>query len=127
MAAGIPALTGLRFVAAGTVFAAHALPKIVPLPQNQVGVRPLHACGVAFGPGNDAFFVLSGFVIHYNYAEQIQSQGARGRFNFFVARVARLYPLYLFCLKFRAIVEILVFTSPCFVRGSAPLLSDSDL
>ena len=33
MAAGIPALTGLRFVAAGTVFAAHALPKIVPLPQ----------------------------------------------------------------------------------------------
>ena len=42
------------------------------------------------------FFVLSGFVIHYNYAESIQTGGASALLNFFSARFARLYPLY-FC------------------------------
>jgi hypothetical protein len=41
------------------------------------------------------FFVLSGFVIHYNYAASIERDGARGIANFFVARFARLYPLYI--------------------------------
>jgi peptidoglycan/LPS O-acetylase OafA/YrhL len=39
--------------------------------------------------------VLSGFVIHYNYSEQISEQRWRGTLNFFVARFARLYPLYI--------------------------------
>jgi hypothetical protein len=41
------------------------------------------------------FFVLSGFVIHYNYSEQIAEYRWRGTMNFFVARFARLYPLYI--------------------------------
>ena len=96
---------GLRFVAAGTVLTAHALPKIVPLPKNQVEPALYTLLASLSGQGMTLFFVLSGFVIHYNYAEQIQSQGARGRFNFFVARVARLYPLYLFCLSFELLLK----------------------
>jgi hypothetical protein len=45
--------------------------------------------------GMSAFFVLSGFVIHYNYIEAFKTlpyaQAAR---YFFAARFARLYPLY---------------------------------
>ena len=40
------------------------------------------------------FFVLSGFVIHYNYAQPVHAQPLRGTYNFFVARFARLYPMY---------------------------------
>jgi hypothetical protein len=44
------------------------------------------------------FFVLSGFVIHYNYHQSIVTAPACGTFNFIVARFARLYPLYIFVL-----------------------------
>ena len=50
--------------------------------------------------GMSLFFVLSGFVIHYNYSEQLETQGGVGRIDFFIARVARLYPLFLCCLAF---------------------------
>ena len=39
------------------------------------------------------FFVLSGFVIHYNYSSSVSLPG--GIRAFFVARFARLYPLFL--------------------------------
>jgi peptidoglycan/LPS O-acetylase OafA/YrhL len=38
--------------------------------------------------------VLSGFVIHYNYFDTIRSEGRRGLGKFFLARFARLYPLF---------------------------------
>jgi len=52
------------------------------------------------GLGMTLFFVLSGFVIHYNYSNTIPRPG--GVRQFFVARFARLYPLYivLFLLDF---------------------------
>jgi peptidoglycan/LPS O-acetylase OafA/YrhL len=105
MRTGIPALTGLRFVAAGAVFVAHALPKIIPLPQNQAEPFIYTIAGSLFGEGMTLFFVLSGFVIHYNYSDQIQQQGGRGLFNFFVARFARLYPLYFLCLVFELLLK----------------------
>jgi peptidoglycan/LPS O-acetylase OafA/YrhL len=112
MAAGIPALTGLRFVAAAAVLIAHSLPNIVPLPQNQAP-SVLYTLLVALsGQGMTLFFVLSGFVIHYNYADQILSQGARGFFNFFVARFARLYPLYFVCLSFEILLKYSFATLP---------------
>jgi len=49
--------------------------------------------------GMSLFFVLSGFVIHYNYANSIRKQGLiRGGYYFMAARFARLYPLYGFCM-----------------------------
>ena len=44
------------------------------------------------------FFVLSGFVIHYNYNATIVRPG--GLRLFFVARFARLYPLFILMFLF---------------------------
>jgi peptidoglycan/LPS O-acetylase OafA/YrhL len=103
--AGIPALTGLRFVAAGAVVVAHALPKIVPWAENQPPPTIYVLLSSLSAEGMTLFFVLSGFVIHYNYSDQIQYQSTRGLFNFFVARFARLYPLYLFGLAFELLLK----------------------
>jgi peptidoglycan/LPS O-acetylase OafA/YrhL len=50
------------------------------------------------GLGMTLFFVLSGFVIHYNYNATIPRPG--GMRAFFVARFARLYPLYILLFLF---------------------------
>jgi peptidoglycan/LPS O-acetylase OafA/YrhL len=52
------------------------------------------------GLGMPLFFVLSGFVIHYNYSQPVHDQPLRGTYNFFVARFARLYPMYFVVLCF---------------------------
>ena len=44
--------------------------------------------------GMTLFFVLSGFVIHYNYRIRMSEGGVLGFWEFFVARFSRLYPLY---------------------------------
>jgi len=56
----LPALTGIRFFAASLVFAAHVtyLPGMVKLPS----FFDVGESGVA------VFFVLSGFILTYNYA-----------------------------------------------------------
>jgi peptidoglycan/LPS O-acetylase OafA/YrhL len=45
--------------------------------------------------GMSLFFVLSGFVIHYNYSGLLTAPTAENLAKFLVARFARLYPLYL--------------------------------
>jgi peptidoglycan/LPS O-acetylase OafA/YrhL len=92
----IPSLTGLRFCAAMAVVFAHATPKIVPY----AGPPPLwHAALTqASGIGMPLFFVLSGFVMQYNYQESIVSRPATGLFRFYVARFSRIYPLYAVCV-----------------------------
>lgn len=87
----IDALTGLRFVAAFCVMFAHLLPKAMPIANPPGWYMQI---GALSAEGMTLFFVLSGFVIHYNYSATIQRDGARGLYNFFVARFARLYPLY---------------------------------
>ena len=44
------------------------------------------------------FFVLSGFVIHYNYRTSVTTQGWSGVAAFIWARFSRLYPLFLLIL-----------------------------
>jgi peptidoglycan/LPS O-acetylase OafA/YrhL len=45
------------------------------------------------------FFVLSGFVIQYNYGPRFTADGeAKASRSFLLARFARLYPLYFFGL-----------------------------
>jgi peptidoglycan/LPS O-acetylase OafA/YrhL len=94
----IPSLTGLRFVAAMCVVASHALGQLVPFPASQPEWYVY--ASAASGIGMTLFFVLSGFVIQYNYGASIRQEGIRGIFNFFVARFARLYPLYALCLAY---------------------------
>jgi peptidoglycan/LPS O-acetylase OafA/YrhL len=84
----IPALTGLRFVAAFVVLAAHVA---FVLPNNLV---TQFLVGLLL-PGMVLFFVLSGFVMWLNYAQPIIDGQAGALRGFAIARFARLYPMYL--------------------------------
>lgn len=90
----IAALDGLRCVAALLVIIGHVvLWKISPdagLPAYEFLARFAYL-------GMSLFFVLSGFVIHLNYAV-VSSGNKRELSRFAIARFSRLYPLYLFVL-----------------------------
>jgi peptidoglycan/LPS O-acetylase OafA/YrhL len=83
-------LTGLRGVAAYSVLAAHLIDetlKVTGAPK----LGGLSSCMAYFGMS--LFFVLSGFVLFYTYGKSIGRERWAVR-RFFVARFARLYPLY---------------------------------
>jgi peptidoglycan/LPS O-acetylase OafA/YrhL len=86
----IPSLTGLRGIAACSVLFAHAMDSSFTY---EPILHPFSARIAYFGMS--LFFVLSGFVIHYNYADLFRAEPLRVALSrFFVARFARLYPLY---------------------------------
>jgi hypothetical protein len=64
--AEIPGLTGLRFLAAFSVLIAHGA-AVLMHGHERLGSVPYWVTQVS-GFGMTLFFVLSGFVIHYNYA-----------------------------------------------------------
>ncbi len=76
----LPALTGIRFFAALHVVFFHYAPGL-PLLLRNVAANGYMAVGL--------FFILSGFVLAYNYAGR-----PLRRPRFFVARFARIYPAY---------------------------------
>jgi peptidoglycan/LPS O-acetylase OafA/YrhL len=89
----LPALTGVRFFAAFYVVVGHGLPW---LENRMVVPRPVR---VFLGNGYLAvslFFLLSGFVLSYTYAEI--SPGFRNCARFWEARFARIYPVYFLSL-----------------------------
>lgn len=92
----LDALTGLRFVAAMTVVLVHGL----KLTQAHTETGPWAANSVTF------FFVLSGFILTYVYAERMKTIGAM---KFYVARFARIWPLHIFCLLVMLWVRGLIF------------------
>jgi peptidoglycan/LPS O-acetylase OafA/YrhL len=87
----LPALTGLRAVAAYTVLFVHAIAM-----KGGGGWDHLYKAIACFGYFSmSLFFVLSGFVIHYNYARSFsEDRTSIAAKRFLVARFARLYPLY---------------------------------
>ena len=85
-------LTGLRGVAAGSVLIAHALDVAFSYSGRHYW-EPSSSRLSYFGMS--LFFVLSGFVISYNYTPLFQKERPGvALWRFFVARFARLYPLY---------------------------------
>jgi peptidoglycan/LPS O-acetylase OafA/YrhL len=85
----IPALTGIRGLAALLVFTGHVA-------QQYFLGRP-GAATFSYGAyiGMTVFFTLSGFVIHWNYSALFSSNSfARAWWHFFIARFARLYPMH---------------------------------
>jgi len=86
----LPALDGLRFFAAFFVMVSHyaqwTLGELGVHSPAQVVLSQFSALGMSL------FFVLSGFVIHYNYHHVCTRQG--GSKYFFIARFSRLYPLF---------------------------------
>lgn len=95
----IPALTGLRFFAAFFILIAHTSDWIAQFQDNEIS-RYLSFLAMY---GMPLFFVLSGFVIHYNYRDLfLEKPLARAVCEFAAARFARLYPLF-FCFFLMAI------------------------
>lgn len=97
--AQIAPLTGLRGIAAYLVLIAHALDASL------AGKGHAHFIAVGLAHfGMSLFFVLSGFVICYNYEEKLDLP--YGRRRFFIARFARLFPLYAVVTIFYAVPQI---------------------
>jgi peptidoglycan/LPS O-acetylase OafA/YrhL len=86
----LPALTGLRFAAAAAIVMDHLWPTFFKLKTGVPFFESMHQLAFV---GMSLFFVMSGFIIHYNYSHSVTS--IRGLYAFGVARFSRLYPLLL--------------------------------
>lgn len=104
----IPALTGLRLFAALSVCVAHLLSHVYAITASE----PAWALEMSrlSAEGMTLFFVLSGFVIHYNYGTFLQQHVKLGTYHFLIARLARLWPLYFICLGLDLIRQLVQFT-----------------
>ncbi|BBX75016.1 acyltransferase [Mycobacterium shinjukuense] len=100
--AEIKALTGLRIVAAAWVVLFHFRPM---LGDAAPGVRDALAPVLARGAqGVDLFFILSGFVLTWNYLDRMgRSWSARATLRFLWLRLARVWPVYLVTMHLAAL------------------------
>lgn len=88
----IDALTGLRIFAALAVYLNH-------LPRPPELLHPLLIGIMSSGSmGVTVFFVLSGFVLAHTYFEALRRPTPAALWSFGVARVARIFPVYLLVL-----------------------------
>lgn len=103
MRKAIQELTGLRGVAALLILIGHSVavaPVLKTWPTAPL-MNVLTLCGMS------VFFILSGIVICYNYQESVTEERGRGIFRFFLARFARLYPLYIVVVLGAFVLELL--------------------
>src|SRR3984957_542716 len=115
----IASLDGLRFIAAASVLFSHGYFYIILFQQNS-SVTAYNAPFVGIANiGMTLFFVLSGFVIHYNYASSVSLPG--GIRAFFVARFARLYPLFLLVFVVETVDAFIHVDGKVDILGPVPL------
>jgi peptidoglycan/LPS O-acetylase OafA/YrhL len=89
----LDALTGIRGVAAWMVVLYHVRLSLTDLlPGWSIAAMAKGYLAV------DLFFMLSGFVLWYNYADKLRREGIPGAGRFLWRRVARVWPLHLFVL-----------------------------
>ena len=102
----IKALTGLRIVAAVWVVLFHFRPMLNDAsPDFTDSLSPVLNCGAQ---GVDLFFILSGFVLTWNYLDRMgQSWSTRATLHFLWLRLARVWPVYLVTLHLAALLVIL--------------------
>ena len=85
----LPALTGLRTLLALTILLFHFTPAGLTWQRHPwVTVYPLINIGYVFV---SFFFLISGFILSYNYADRPEPMNAA---DFWMARMSRLYPVY---------------------------------
>ena len=82
----LPALTGIRTLLALAIILFHFTPPHLGL------LYPIIDNGYVFV---GAFFLISGYVLTYNYADRAKTLSKR---EFWLARFSRLYPVYLLVL-----------------------------
>jgi len=85
-------LTSIRGVLALWVVLYHYWNDVVKLFPSAEAVSPFIRCGNVAVP---AFFVLSGFVLAYNYADRMKQWNGRATLRFLALRLARVYPVHL--------------------------------
>ena len=97
----IKALTGLRIVAALWVVLFHFRPLLRDAaPAFSDALAPMLNCGAQ---GVDLFFILSGFVLTWNYLDRMgESWSTRSTLRFLWLRLARVWPVYLVTLHLAA-------------------------
>ena len=93
----IKALSGLRIVAAVWVVLFHFRPWLEQVaPGFRSALAPILNCGAQ---GVDLFFMLSGFVLTWNYLDRMgESFSMRSTLHFLWLRLARVWPVYLVTL-----------------------------
>ena len=120
----LPALTGIRIFLALSIVFFHFTPAHLGL------LYPVIDNGYIFV---GFFFLLSGFILAYNYAERGATLSKR---DFWIARFSRLYPVYLFSMLLFAPLFLLEFhyqtrahfwqgmvLTPLLLQGWSPLLA----
>ena len=102
----IKALTGLRIVAAVWVVLFHFRPMLTDAsPDFKDALSPVLNCGAQ---GVDLFFILSGFVLTWNYLDRMgQSWSTHATLHFLWLRLARVWPVYLVTMHLAALLVIL--------------------
>ncbi|MCV7409653.1 acyltransferase [Mycobacterium florentinum] len=117
----IKALTGLRIVAAVWVVLFHFRPMLSDIsPDFRENLAPVLNCGAQ---GVDLFFILSGFVLTWNYLDRMgRSWSTRETLHFLWLRLARVWPVYLVTMHLAALLVILSLHV-----GHTPLPEVSDL
>jgi peptidoglycan/LPS O-acetylase OafA/YrhL len=91
--ADLPALTGLRGIAAWFVVLYHIrLSAAAQVPADVLAFLSKGYLAV------DLFFMLSGFVLWLNYADRLRAEGLAAAPLFLARRLARIWPLHLFIL-----------------------------
>jgi len=87
----IKPLTSLRFIFAFLVFMSH----FIIFPQNEYPF--LHHIFFEGYVGVSFFFILSGFILAYNYQERFANKLIDKK-TFYISRLARIYPLHIFTM-----------------------------
>jgi peptidoglycan/LPS O-acetylase OafA/YrhL len=91
----LDALTGLRFFAAFQILLFHTVkPWLATRHEVPDWIQNIFGSGFI---GVNFFFLLSGFILAYNYLDEKGARTCTKR-EFWAARFARVYPVYLFCL-----------------------------
>jgi len=90
----LPALTGLRGVAAIWVVCFHFLPGVPVIHEGYMGV--------------DIFFILSGFILSHVYQDAFPGYRVKEHARFLLLRLVRVYPLHLFALLVLAGIVLLL-------------------
>ena len=98
----IKALTGLRIVAALWVVLFHFRPLLHQAsPPLSEALAPVLDCGAQ---GVDLFFILSGFVLTWNYLDRMgPTWSFRETLHFLWLRLARVWPVYLVTMHLAAL------------------------
>lgn len=113
----IDALTGLRIIAAVYVLFFHIDGHFLQIFLPEVAKYTWMFRGGWMGV--DLFFLLSGFIISYNYYESFQNPKGANYATFLIKRLARIYPVHLF-------TTLVVFIPVMFFFGSKVLAHNYD-